>query len=359
MVTNQHFTYQEIISQTEAWKQAIDLVNAASLPLASDYELVLFTGCGSTYYLALAGAALYQELTGRTARAVPGGELLLNSQTVIPAGANSTSSRILLIALSRSGTTTETVKAVEKLKGEQNCHVIVISNYGESLSLLGDTNIIISKGQEESVAQTRSFASMYVAVTALCACMAKRNDLLEAMLSLPEVGQRLIKDFGPEAYKIGQDLNFDRFYFLGSGTRYGLACEISLKMKEMSLTHSEPFHFLEFRHGPKSMVNANTVVVGFLSDTNFGHEKAVLNEVKALGGKTLELCETGGDIPFESNVSELVRGVLYLPILQLSAYYRSLAKNLNPDRPNNLTSVVELELSPDDTTHTRRPRTTA
>lgn len=342
-MTNQPFTYQEIISQTEAWKQAMDLVNAASIPSVSAYDLVLFTGCGSTYYLALAGAALYQELTGRTARAVSGGELLLNPQTVIPSGANNTSSRILLIAISRSGTTTETVKAVEKFKAEQICDVIVISNYGESLAVLGDINIIISNGQEESVAQTRSFASMYVAVTALCAYMAGRTDLLESMLALPEVGQRLIKDFGPEAYKIGKDLNFDRFYFLGSGTRYGLACEISLKMKEMSLTHSEPFHFLEFRHGPKSMVNENTVVVGFLSDANFGHEKAVLNEVKALGGKTLELCETGGDMPFRSNISELVRGVLYLPALQLIAYHRSLAKNLNPDRPNNLTSVVELE----------------
>ena len=64
------------------------------------------------------------------------------------------------------------------------------------------------------------------------------------------------------AQSIGADLDLDRFYFLGSGPRYGLACELSLKMKEMSLTHSEPFHFMEFRHGPMSMVTESTVIVG-------------------------------------------------------------------------------------------------
>ena len=62
----------------------------------------------------------------------------------------------------------------------------------------------------------------------------------------------------------GGDLTLDRFYFLGSGPRYGLACEVNLKMKEMTLTHSEPFHFLEFRHGPKSMVCESALVAGLL-----------------------------------------------------------------------------------------------
>ena len=78
------------------------------------------------------------------------------------------------------------------------------------------------------------------------------------------------------AKEIGENLNFDRFYFLGSGIRYGLACEVNLKMKEMTLTHSEPFHFLEFRHGPMSMVNEKAVVIGMLSEKNFSHEQAVL-----------------------------------------------------------------------------------
>ena len=333
-----YHTYNEIKSQTEAWAQALDVVNASDLPKAGDYDQVLFTGCGSTYYLSLAAAALFQELTGRAARAVPGGELLLNSQTVL------INQKTLLIAISRSGTTTETVKAAEKFKAEKRGDVVVISNYDEALSRLADVNLVIAKGQEESVAQTRSFASMYVAVAAVCAKMAGRGDLLDAMIRLPEVGNWVIGNYEGYAKSLGENLEFDRFYFLGSGIRYGLACEVNLKMKEMTLTHSEPFHFLEFRHGPMSMVNRNAVVVGMLSDANRVHEAKVLSEMKELGGTVAGIGEKEADVCFESQIPEEVRGVLYLPVLQLMAFYRSLAKGLNPDRPNNLTAVVKLNI---------------
>lgn len=333
-----HATYIEIKSQTEAWRQAMDNARAAALPSAEKYEQVIFTGCGSTYYLSLAASALYQELTGRAARAIPGGELLLNSQIIL------TNQKTLLVAVSRSGTTTETVKAVEKFKKEKRGDVIVISNYDEALSKFADIKIVIPKGQEESVAQTRSFASMFVAATVLCARMAGRADLVDALAALPEVGQRLMRDFEALAREVGENLNYDRFYFLGSGIRYGLACEVNLKMKEMTLTHSEPFHFLEFRHGPMSMVNENAVVVGMVSELNARHEKAVLEEMENLGGRIVALSEADGDVSFQSQIPESARAVLYLPVLQLMAYYRSIAKGLNPDSPTNLTAVVELNI---------------
>jgi glutamine---fructose-6-phosphate transaminase (isomerizing) len=333
-----YHTYNEIKSQTEAWAQAIKLVHETVLPEAANYEQVLFTGCGSTYYLSLAASALYQELTGCAGRAVPGGELLLNPQTVL------SGQKTLLVAVSRSGTTTETVKAVEKFKKGQRGDVLVISNYDKVLSRLADVNVVIDKGQEESVAQTRSFASMFVAATAVGARMAGRNDLVDSMMELPRVGIQLMDKYETLAKELGSNLEFDRFYFLGSGIRYGLACEVNLKMKEMTLTHSEPFHFLEFRHGPMSMVNEKAVVVGMLSDLNGPHETKVLSEMKTLGGTILRLGEHDVDISFDSRLSESVRGVLYLPVLQMMAFYRSITKGLNPDRPNNLTAVVRLEL---------------
>ena len=330
-------TYNEIKTQTEAWDQALDVVRASSSPRAGDYDHVLFTGCGSTYYLSLAAAALYTGLTGRSARAAPGGELLLNPQTVL------TDQKTLLVAISRSGTTTETVKAVEKFKAEKRGEVAVITNYNEVLSRVADVNIVIDKGQEESVAQTRSFASMYVAATALCAKMAGRDDLVEAMKELPVIGNLVIGKYEAFAKALGENLSFDRFYFLGSGIRYGLACEVNLKMKEMTLTHSEPFHFLEFRHGPMSMVNQNTVVVGMVSTVNRQHEVKVLSEMKMRGGTVASIGESEADVCFESNIPEEVRSVLYLPVLQLMSFYRSLAKGLSPDRPTNLTAVVKLD----------------
>jgi glucosamine--fructose-6-phosphate aminotransferase (isomerizing) len=331
-------TYNEIKSQAGAWEQALALVNGASLPDPAAYEQVLFTGCGSTYYLSLAAAALYQELTGRPARAVPAGELLLNPETVLAPGPT------LLVGVSRSGTTTETVRAVERFRQEKRGGIVVISNYDEALGRLSDFPLIITKGQEDSVAQTRSFTSMHVAATAFCARMAGRDDLLEAMSRLPEAGFRLMDRYEPLARELGEDLDIERCYFLGSGARYGLACEISLKMKEMTLTHSEPFHFLEFRHGPMSMVNEHALVIGMVSDRNRAQESAVIQEMQALGGRTLTLGEEAADIVFESGLPGQARNVLYLPVLQLLAFYRSLAKGLNPDRPKNLTAVVQLQL---------------
>jgi glucosamine--fructose-6-phosphate aminotransferase (isomerizing) len=337
-LTNYH-TYKEIKSQIEAWQEAyLKVTQLESLPYKGNYEQVIFTGCGSTYYLSVAAAALYQELTGCSAKAIPGGELLLNSKTVL------TDQKTLLVAASRSGTTTETVRAVEQFKAEKRGEVVVISNYDETLSRLAAVNIVISKGQEISIAQTRSFASLYVAASAFCARMAERDDLLSLMNGLPKAGERLIEKYESFAKRIGENLDFDRFYFLGSGIRYGLACEANLKMKEMTLTHSEAFHFLEFRHGPMSMVNENTVVVGMLSDVNRSHEEKVLSEMEALGATVTTFGEKDAGVVFESGIPESIYGVLYLPILQLMSFYRSVAKGLNPDRPNNLTAVVKLEL---------------
>jgi glucosamine--fructose-6-phosphate aminotransferase (isomerizing) len=337
-------TRTEITSQPEAWAQALEVVSQARPRLEAllgvPYDQVLFTGCGSTYYLSLAAAVLFQELTGRIARAVPGGELLLNSQTAL-AGSGKT----LLIAVSRSGSTTETVRAVEQFQRQKRGPVLAITNYAnQPLAGMADLALVIDKGQEQSVAQTRSFASMYVAASALAAVAAGDEHLLQSMRGLPDVGRRLLSDFEPLARRFGENLSFDRFYFLGSGGRYGLACEVNLKLKEMTLTHSEPFHFLEFRHGPMSMVTASTLVIGLLSEKNFNHENAVLQEMQDKGSTVLTLGESGTMVAFASGIPESGRGVLYLPVLQLMAFYRSLAKGLDPDRPHNLSAVIELDI---------------
>lgn len=342
-----YYTHTEIFTQTEAWAQALEVVGQArprlEALLHSEYDQVLFTGCGSTFYLSLAAATLFQELTGRCARAVTGGELLLNPATVEQVG--DAPRQTLLVAISRSGSTTETVRAVELFKRHKHGPVLVITNYGDQpLAGLADLALVIEKGQEESLAQTRSFASMYIAAVALATIASGDAGLLKAMAGLADAGRRLLARYEPLAREFGENLAYDRYYFLGSGIRYGLACEVNLKMKEMTLTHSEPFQFLEFRHGPMSMVTESAVLVGLLSEKNFSHEMAVIGEMKARGGAILTVGETNTMVAFASGIPESVRGVLYLPILQLMAYYRSMAKGLDPDRPKNLTAVVKLDL---------------
>jgi glucosamine--fructose-6-phosphate aminotransferase (isomerizing) len=338
-------TYQEIITQTEAWKGALQSVSNSKKPIMgiwnrTDITDVLFTGCGSTYYLSLSAAALFQQMTGFLARATPSGELFMYPDT-----AYSRESCTLLVAISRSGTTTETISAVKQFREKQRGPVIVVTNYDHTpLADLGDLAIVIPEGQEQSVAQTRSFTSMYVASTALASVIAGREDLLEAMYALPACGEELIHTYEPLAREFGQNMDLDRYFFLGSGPRYGLACEANLKMKEMTLTYSEPFHFMEFRHGPMSLVTETSLIIGMLSDNNRRHEKAVLDDMARLGGRVLSLGDIDTNVALNSRLPEPIRNVLYLPVLQLMAYYRSIAKGLNPDQPHNLTAVVKLNL---------------
>jgi glucosamine--fructose-6-phosphate aminotransferase (isomerizing) len=192
------------------------------------------------------------------------------------------------------------------------------------------------------VAQTRAFSTLYLATVALSAWWSDQPAIVDELQRVPEAGHRLIENYQGLAQAIGTAADLDRFYFLGSGPRYGLACELSLKMKEMSLSHSEPFHFMEFRHGPMSMVTNTTAIIGLVSENNCAPEMKVLTEMQARGARLVSIGEAEVVAEFRSGVSEAARSVLYLPIGQLIAFERSLFNGLNPDRPENLTAVVKL-----------------
>lgn len=338
-----HHTHHEILSQPEAWTAALAIVRESATSLhnffrSGQFDALLFTGCGSTYYLALSAAATAQELTRLPAHGLPASEIWLNSHS-----AYTSNGKTLLIAISRSGETTETLRACEAFRARGHGDVLTLTCYpGSALTRLGTLNLILPSGQEESVAQTRAFSTLYLAAVALAALWASRADLLNQLSRLPAVGQSLISNSLILTQTLGKDFSLDRFYFLGSGPRYGLASELSLKMKEMSLSHSEPFHFMEFRHGPKSMVTPSTLIVGLVSESNRAHEMAVLDDMRALGARVVAIGEQVGEVVFNSGVSEAARNVLYLPVGQRLAFERSLHNGLNPDRPNNLDVVVRL-----------------
>ncbi len=336
------FTRQEIFSQPEAWTAALQVLegvrhNIIELKPAQKFESILFTGCGSTYYLSLAAASLCQQMTGVPCRAFPASELWLSPRSCYSNG------KVLLVAISRSGETTETLQACESFVKNKRGTLLTLSCYPHMpLARMGDLNIVLPSGQEQSVAQTRAFSTLFLATVALGCLWAGRDDLAADLPKLPDAGRRVITQAAGLSADIGPDTSIDRFYWLGSGPRYGLAAELSLKMKEMSLSHSEPFHFLEFRHGPKSMVTESSVIVGLQSTVNGKHEADVLADVKELGGRIIQLGEAGASLRFETSLDEAICNVLYLPVGQMIAFERSLSKGLNPDCPNNLDTVVRL-----------------
>jgi glucosamine--fructose-6-phosphate aminotransferase (isomerizing) len=346
-----NFTRQEIQSQPEAWAAALKVLyktrrSMLDLQPVHGFENIIYTGCGSTYYLSLAAAALTQELTGLPSRAFPASELWLYPGSSYVAG------KTLLVAVSRSGETTETLRACDAFLTDKRGTLLTLSCYGDMpLAKMGALNIVLPSGQEQSVAQTRAFSTLYLGTVALACLWAGREDLFASLPKIPEAGTRLLKNYTTLAAELGRDASIDRFYWLGSGPRLGLACELSLKMKEMSLSHSEAFHFMEFRHGPKSMITPSALTIGLRSTVNEREEAAVLADVEALGGRVLDMAETGSPaspqgadrgVRFKSGLDEAVRNVLYLPVGQIIAFEHSISKGLNPDRPTNLDGVVKL-----------------
>jgi glutamine---fructose-6-phosphate transaminase (isomerizing) len=343
MSTRGIFTREEIYSQPDTWMLAIESVKTYASVLEAfynpdEYQQVIFTGCGSTYYLSCAAAAVFQELTGQAARGIPASELWLTSKANYFGKAPA-----LLIAISRSGETSETLHACEIFRTQNRGSIVTLVCKPDSpLMEVGDINLRFPFAMEESVAQTRAFSTLYLGAVSMCVLWAKDGAKFDQLSGLPEFGRHILDRYALTAASYGKDLNIDRIYFLGSADRYGLACELSLKMKEMSLTHSEAFHFMEFRHGPKAMVNTNALIVGLLSEANEGYEHAVLMDIRDLGGNTVSMGDVNADITFNSDIEEVLRGILYLPFGQLLAYERSIAKGYDPDRPTNLEAVVKL-----------------
>jgi glucosamine--fructose-6-phosphate aminotransferase (isomerizing) len=350
MKTKGQYTFREITSQPAIWSEVIqsffarqDQVFAAHQALAPDK--VLFIGCGSTYYLSQVAAALFQGLTEIPAKAAPSSELLLFPEQTI-----TNPERTLLVAISRSGTTTETLQAVSHFRRMGGLAVWVISCYPQSeLVQSSDLTLLAEVAHEQSVAQTRSFSSMLILAQALAATVGGKD--ITALASLPGRLNGLFKNTADQLEALGQRLDLERIFFLGSGYQYGIANEAMLKMKEMSLTNSEAFHFLEFRHGPMSMVTQEALVVGLFSDGALVHEGRVLTEMSALGAHTLGL-NSAPDSSYEYNIAYDTHAlppwalpVLFLPPLQLLAYHRSISKGLDPDNPRNLEAVVSLDLA--------------
>jgi len=353
-IRGQH-TLAEITSQPEAWADALRAFAARQAELKRAWvslnpNQVVIIGCGSTYYLSQTAAWLFRGLTGVPACAYPSSEIVLFGPQVLARPHDT-----LLVTISRSGTTSETLIAIDRFRRLGGRTVWSITCYPDSpLAKSADLVLPAEAAQEQSIAQTRSFASMLVLAQAMAAALAGQD--ISPLNTLPGLGWKVLEQTAPIAKELATGSDLDGFFFLGSGPQYGIASEAMLKMKEMSLSHSEAFHFFEFRHGPKSMVNGRTLVVGLLSQRASAHEEQVLDEIAALGGHTLAMATlpgTGGGthrIQLPSHLPAWATPVLYLPPLQLLAYYRAIGKGLDPDRPRNLDPVVfldESDFSPD------------
>jgi glucosamine--fructose-6-phosphate aminotransferase (isomerizing) len=344
-------THPEITQQHEAiftaWRQLEEQQSWINKYLAdSTFDEVIFIGSGSSYYQALVMASTYRIWAGRPAAAYPSSEIYLFAAN------NSVPDRkYLLIGVSRSGESTEVILALESVKNLPQWTIAGISCYEEStLAKLAEC-LISPQGKEKSTVMTKSFSSMTFLMQASIAKAYGRDKMLVELQEAMALDQAIIQQSDRFIQNFVEKNHFNNYVFLGMGPYLGLAHEACLKIKEMAYVWTESFGTLEFRHGPKSIVEAGTLVCLLLSERARGYELKVAEEMKEYGATILLLtAKKGSDTSFADYVIELqgeqltdeARAVLYLPPLQFLGYYTALKKQVDPDSPRNLTQVVRI-----------------
>jgi glucosamine--fructose-6-phosphate aminotransferase (isomerizing) len=343
-------TYDEISSQPDVWRNILNdcekqLDNANPFSNISRPERIILTGCGTTYALGVSAANYFRHY-GITTEAYPASELAFYPELILDRAE-------LLVAISRSGMTSETLWAVKAFRKQcPDGKVCAITTRTDS-TLAGIADIVLdaSPAQEQSIVETRSFTAMLLLAQLFAANIQEDRAFSMRIQTLPETLKACMPAFSELARKIANVLTINRFFFLGGGPLYGIACEAAFKIKEFTAGWAEAFHPLEFRHGPMTTVSEEALVVGLLSDRQIEAELRVLDEMKAKGGHTLAILERRGKfdlssfdytIELSSGLDEFERVILYLPLIQLIAYYRCLATGLDPDNPQNLKAVTEL-----------------
>jgi len=339
-------TLHEIVEQPEAWAAAIRSFDAAAPEVARLFregspDEVIFTGCGSSYYLSMTAAAALQRVAGLRSRAVPASEILQFPRGVFVPG-----SRPLLVATSRSGTTTETLRALEMARRRGIATLSLTCAPRSPLARGADFCIISPKGHEESVVMTKSFSSLLLLGLLLAAQRAGDAGLRRELHRLPALGRRVLKIALPLMRDVGMAAS--RFVFLGAGPAHGIAWEAMLKLTEMAQRPAVTYHPLEFRHGPIAAAGPGTVAVLFGTEGGKRLEKALVRDLRRQGvsvvalGDDWSMAEAETEVALGVGLSDAARSVLYLPFAQLLAYHRAVGAGLDPDRPQHLSSVVRL-----------------
>lgn len=346
-------TRAEIFSEPQCWKacfQALEesqQIKNLATKVRPDAEC-LFIGCGSSYYISQAAAASWQLITGRPARAIPASELLLFPDLVLNA-----KYKTQPILVSRSGNSSEVVRAAEYLEKERDIRTLAIScAQHQPLDEISTDTLYLLPADEKSVVMTRSFSSMLLGSQALAAQVANCREVADGLRRIPDRVQVILDSVHERIQHFVESYTFADYVFLGQGPLFGIASEGQLKVKEMSCSYAQVYHTLEFRHGPKAIAGPETLITFLLSESGYEEERKVLEEMKALGATTLVIANEADDaarqnadflLELHLDAPECVRQVGYLVTLQLLGLYTGTKKGYDIDSPRNLTRAVILD----------------
>ena len=345
-------TLQEILSQPQIWSETETQLRESRLlekfaTLFSPRSPWLFVGCGSSYYLSRLIAALWTKHFYIPATGVPASELLFApEETLRRLGTEQ------VVLMSRSGETTEVLRAAEVLQKHKTVQTLgVTCNPQSLLEPLCTHTFKLGWADEKSMVMTRSFTAILLAFQRLGLQFVGDTQFSAALDQLPQRGQAWLDAHARKIRDFAGQKKFKDYVFLGQGAHYWLAQEAALKITEMSSSYAQVYHSMEFRHGPRSIAGPDTLVTFFLSEAAAAEEELLVKELKQLGAgicvianRTTPELKKHSDLLIELALDgpEFAR----YPVTAIPAHLLGIGvgvrKGLNPDAPKNLTRAVVL-----------------
>jgi glutamine---fructose-6-phosphate transaminase (isomerizing) len=286
---------------------------------------IVVTGCGTSYYLAQSLAVAFNA-GGQQAIAVPGAEWARRPECYLadPTG-------VLVIGLSRSGTTTETVQAIKASRARGWKTFAISCEPGSTILTAADDGLCLPTDRREGIVMSVSASLMLLGGLRMAGVALSANVVPAAQSALLQM------DDGVGPLLRGRS----HFVYLGAGVNYGIATEGCLKLQEMSISYSQAFHPMEYRHGPVSLIDDKSLVVMIYSADTAAEEAALVRELQAKGARVIGI-DGPGDLSINLGLTGPAAAVACLPALQLLGEKVALSKGINSETPRHLTKVVVL-----------------
>ncbi len=334
----------------ESMQNAIELINNA--------KKIFVVAAGSAYYAGLTAYYLFTSKLKKIVIPVIASEY----ENAIPLIDNNS----LVIAVSQSGETIDTIKAVKAAKKKGAKILSVVNVVGSSITRISDEIIYIHAGPEIGVAATKTFLAQAYAIWRLYYAISKKDSkkysiseeeiekLGMAIESMPNEIEAIITKYEAKAKEVANKIkNKASAFYLGRGLNVVTALEGALKLKEISYIHAEAYPAGESKHGPIALIEEDYPVVVIAPNDNT-REKIIGNimEMKARGATIIAITEEGDEeikqitnYTFEINkqYSHYLQNIAYQIPLHLIAYYTATLKGYNPDYPRNLAKSVTVE----------------
>ena len=316
-------------------------------------QRIIIVACGTSWHAGLVAEYVIEELCRIPVEVEYASEFRYRNPIVNKGD--------IIIAISQSGETADTLVAIEKAKEQGAIIFGIVNAVGSSIARLSHGGAYTHAGPEIGVASTKAFTGQLAVLTMMALKIAKEkgtisnerySKLLFELDAIPEKVEAILKSADAikaiaEKYKGAADA-----LFLGRGYNFPIALEGALKLKEISYIHAEGYPAAEMKHGPIALVT-ETLPVVFVATKDSCHEKIVSNiqEIKARRGKVIAIISEDDDvIPgladdvfFVPLADEIIAPMLSVIPLQLLSYYVGIAKGVDVDKPRNLAKSVTVE----------------